>query len=151
MSLHQQIKQEAQDALKAHEETRLSVLRGIVSECTNENVRNKRKPDVELSDEDVMSIITRLAKQRKDSMAQFKKGGREDLVEKEAVELALLEAYLPQMMSLDEIRPLAKAKKEELGITDRTEKGKLMGALMGTLKGKADGNDVKTIVDELFG
>ena len=151
MSLHQQLHTEMKDALKAREALRLSVLRGILSACTNENVTQKRKPDEELSDEEVLAVISRQAKQRKDSIEQFEKGDRQDLADKEKEELVILDSYLPDMMSLDEIRPLAEEKKTELGITDVSQKGQLMGALMKDLKGRADGNDVKKITDELLG
>ena len=137
-------------AMMAKDQTKLDVLRGIISAFTNELVAKKRKPDEMLSDEDALAVISRLAKQRKDSIEQFKKGGREDLVKEEEVQLKILEAYLPEMMPREEIEKIAKAKKEELGITDPAKKGMLMSALMKELKGKADGAMVKELVDNLF-
>ncbi|NQV88486.1 MAG: GatB/YqeY domain-containing protein, partial [Parcubacteria group bacterium] len=95
-------------------------------------------------------IIRRAVKQRKDSIEQFKKGGREDLVKSEESELIILQTYLPQMMSVDEIKKVVETKKTELGITDKSKVGLLMSAIMKELKGKADGGDVKKIVEELF-
>lgn len=137
--------------MMAKDTVKLSVVRGISAGFTNELVAKGRKPDEILSDEEALSVITRQAKQRKDSIEQFKSGGREDLAEKEEAELKILEAYLPTMMSREEIKPLAEAKKAELGVSDKTGAGQLMSALMKDLKGKADGTDVRAIVDELLG
>ncbi len=91
---------------------------------------------------EAIAVITRLSKQRKDSIEQFKKGGREDLVAKEQAELSILETYLPKLMDAGEVKKIAEAKKTELGITDPAKKGMLMSALMKDLKGKADGSVV---------
>lgn len=148
--LHEQIKNEIKDALRAKDTVRLEVLRGMVAAFTNELVANKRTPQEELSDEEVLKVITRLAKQRKDSIDQFGKAGRPELVAEESAQLAMLEKYLPQLMSKDEVMAIAKAKKDELAITDAAKKGMLMSALMKDLKGKADGTLVKEAVDSLF-
>jgi len=129
---------------------RLGTLRLIFASFTNELVANGKKPTEELTDEEAVAVIARMAKQRKDSILQFKKGNRDDLVKEEEGQLAILETYLPQLMEKDEIEKIAKAKKDELGITDPTKKGLLMQALMKELKGKADGKDVKEAVDSLF-
>jgi uncharacterized protein YqeY len=148
--LHQQIKDQIKEAMLAKETVRLNTLRGLLSAFTNDLVAKKRKPQEELSDEEALDVIRRSVKQRKDSIEQFKAGGRNDLVESEEAELVVLQAYLPQMMSQNEIRPLAEAKKTELGITDKVKAGQLMGAIMKDLKGKADSDDVKSVVDSLF-
>jgi len=150
MALHKQIQDEIKEALRARNEVRLLVLRGFLSEFTNELVAQKRKPDEELSDTEALQVIGRAAKQRKDSIEQFTKGNRDDLVEKEKAELIIIEEYLPTMMEADEIQKLAEAKKAELGIVDKAQMGQLIGALMKDLKGKADGNTVKEVVDSLF-
>lgn len=150
MTIHESIKEGVKEALKAHDETRLLVMRGILSAFTNELVATKRKPNEMLGDDEALTVITRLSKQRKDSIEQFKNGGREDLAENEEKELMVLQKFLPEMMSVDEIRKIAEAKKAEMGITDATKKGMLMGALMKDLKGKADGGDVKSVIDSMF-
>lgn len=147
--LHDQFKESLKDALRAKDEVRLSVIRGLLAAFTNELVATKRKPTETLPDEDVLKVIVRAAKQRKDSIEQFRKGGREDLAQKEEAELKILETYLPKMMSRDEIEKLARAKQAEMGITDNTKANQLMGALMKDLKGKADGADVKAVIDSL--
>ena len=136
--------------MKARDTVRLNVLRGLLSAFTNEAVSKKRKPDEELSDDEALSVISRAVKQRKDSIEQFEKGGRADLVEAEKVELAILETYLPQQMSKDEILSYVKVKQTELGMTDQTKKNQFVGLVMKELKGKADGTAVKDAVDTLF-
>jgi len=148
--LHQQIKGDVKEAMKAKEETKLSVLRGLLADFTNELVAKGRKPQEELSDEEAMVVISRAAKRRKDSILQFRSGGREDLAESEAKELVVLETFLPKQMSEEEIKKVVKAKVIELGITDKTQMGQLMSAVMSELKGKADGGLVKKMVDEQF-
>lgn len=148
--LQEKIKENLKEAMKAKDETRLLVMRGILSAFTNELVATKRRPTDELPDEDALTVITRLAKQRKDSIEQFRAGGREDLAQNEEKELSVLQEFLPEMMSVDEVQKVAALKKAEMGITDATKKGMLMGALMKDLKGRADGGDVKTVVDSLF-
>lgn len=150
MSLHQKIRGEMQDALRAREELKLSVLRGLISAFTNELVVKKRKPSGELNDEEVMEVILRSAKQRKDSIEQFRNGNREDLAKKEEDELRIIEEYLPEMMSVEEVETIAKAKKGEMGIDDKSKMGMLMGAIMKELKGRANGEDVKRVVEGLF-
>ena len=150
MSLHESIKEKIKQAMLAKDQVTLETLRGIKAACTNELVAKGRKPQEELSDEETLAVITRLAKQRKDSIDQFGKGGRQDLVAEESAQLAVLETFLPKMMSREEILPIAQAKKETLGVTDKSGMGKLVGSLIGELKGKADGSDVKAVVESLF-
>jgi uncharacterized protein YqeY len=148
--LHEQIKNGIKDAMMAKDGVRLETLRAMVSAFINDLVAKGKKPQDMLTDEEVLAVITKLAKQRKDSIEQFKKGNREDLVAVEEAQLAILETYLPKLMDKSEVEKIAKAKKDELGITDATKKGMLMSALMKDLKGKADGMVVKEAVDGLF-
>ena len=138
------------EAMRAKDTVRLETLRAMVAGFTNELVAKNRKPNEMLTDEEVLAVITKLSKQRKDSIEQFKKGNRDDLVKVEEAQLAILETYLPKLMERSEVEKIAKAKKAELGITDATKKGLLMSALMKDLKGKADGSVVKEAVDGLF-
>jgi uncharacterized protein YqeY len=148
--LHQQLKDSIKDALKAKDQVRLDTLRGVVTAATNELVAKGKTPQDMLSDEEMIAVIARIAKQRKDAIVQFTNGGREDLANEDRAQLAVLEAYLPKMMERSEIEVIAKAKWTKLGITDATKKGMLMSALMKDLKGKADGTIVKEVVDSLF-
>jgi uncharacterized protein YqeY len=150
MSLHKDIHAQIKTAMIAKDTVRLTVLRGLVSAFTNELVAKGKKPQDELADKDAITVIKRAVKQRKDSIDQFTKGGRSDLVTNEEAELKILETFLPQSMSKDDIKKIAEAKKIELGITDKAGMGKFMGAVMKELKGQADGNDVKEVVESLF-
>jgi uncharacterized protein YqeY len=150
MSLHNQIKEQIKEAMKARDETRLLVLRGLLSGFTNELVSLKRLPQGELTDDEALTVIRRAVKQRKDSIEQFTKGNRADLAASESAELTILETYLPKMMPRDEVLKIAKAKMTELGVTDKSGAGKFMGTLMKELKGQADGDTVKSVVDELL-
>lgn len=150
MNLHEQIKGQIKDAMMAKDAVRLTTLRGLVSAFTNELVATQRKPQDFLTDEEVLAVIRRNVKQRKDSIQQFTDGCRADLAESEQAELTILEKFLPQMMSRDDIKKVVEAKKAELGVTDKTKQGLLMKAVMTELKGKADGMDVKNVVESMF-
>ena len=151
MSLHEKIKEDVKTAMKARDELGLRFSRNLLAAFVNDLVAKRRKPSEMLADPDALAVVARLAKQRKDSIEQFKAGGRNDLVESEQAELSYLEAFLPQMMSIEEIRKVAEKKKQELGVTDKSKMGVFMGAVMSELKGRADGADVKKVVEELLG
>lgn len=150
MSLHEQIKSEIKTAMKEKDVVRLSVVRNMISAFTNELVATGRTPQDFLTDDEALKVIKRLSNQRKDSIEQFEKGGRPELADTERAELLIIEKYLPVLMSREEIKTIALAKKDVLGITDKTKAGQLTGAIMKDLAGKADGGDVKAVVDELF-
>lgn len=148
MSLQQEIEEKMKEAMRAKEKATVLTLRGLMSAFTNELVAQGKVPTEALSDEDAIKVITKEAKKRKDAIQQYSDAGREELASDEKKELAILEAYLPELMSEDEIRQRVQKKKEELGVNDPTEKGKLIGALMQELQGKADGSLVQKIVQE---
>lgn len=150
LMLQQDIRDGIKESMLAKNTVRLETLRGISAAFTNELVSKGRTPQDVLTDEEGVVVISRLAKQRKDSIDQFLKGGRSDLVSEEQAQLAILETFLPAQMSIEEIETIAKNKKSEMNITDAKEKGKLMSELMKELKGKADGMEVKKVVDSLF-
>ncbi len=163
--LQQKIKSEIPIAMKARDQLRLDTLRGLITAFTNELVATKRKPDEMLADEEVLTVIRREVKKRKEASDAFRGGGREELAKKEDTERALLEVYLPAMMGREEIRKIVlakiaetKANERERGGTepaderaDKSKAGQLVGALMKELKGKADGAEVKAVVDSIFG
>lgn len=148
--LHQQIREEIKNAMRAKDALRLEVLRGILTGFTNELVATKHTPQEILDDAGCLAVIKRQVKQRKDSYEQFIAGGRPELAAKEKDELVILEAFLPQMMSREEIKKIAEVKKIELGVTDKSKIGQFIGAVMKACGGNADGNDVKAVVDELL-
>ena len=145
-----ELKEAIKTAMKARETTKLNVLRGISAMCTNELVAKGRGPDGALTEDELLTLITRASKQRKDSIQQFEAGGRPELAVGEKEELAIIETLLPAQMSQDEIVAAAKAKAAEMGVTDKSGANKLMGMLMKDLKGKADGTAVKAVVDGMF-
>ncbi len=149
MSLHITIKDELKEAMKAKDAVKLRTVRSMLTASTNELVASGSTPQGELTDEQTLGVIKRLAKQRKESILQFDAAGRTDLSEPEKEELAVLESYLPQMMSRDAIRPIVEAKIAEMGAVDKSKLGMLIGSLMKELNGKADGADVKAVVEEL--
>lgn len=150
MTLQETIKGSLKEAMMAKDTVRMTVIRGLMSAFTNELVALGRTPQDALTDDEVLAVIRRGVKQRKDAIEQFVAGGREDLADSEKAELALLEVYLPAMMPREEIQKIAEAKKAELGIDDKSKSGMLMSTLMKELKGKADGADVKAVVEGLF-
>ena len=150
MAIHETLKKSIPDAMRARDAVKLQTLRSLVTAMTNEVVAKKRKPDEMLTDEEAVAVLKRAANQRKDSIEQFIKGGRPELAEPEKLELAIIDSYLPSMMSRDDIMTVAKAKMAELGVSSKADAGKFTGALMKELKGRADGSDVKAVVDELL-
>lgn len=146
--IHQTIKDQIKDAMRAKDSLKLEVLRGLQSLFSNELIA-KGKSDPLLDDESVLALIRRSVKQRKDSIDQFEKGGRSDLAEKEKSELSILEGFLPSMMSQDEIKKFVQEKISASSI-DKTKIGQFIGSLMKDLKGKADGALVKSIVEDLL-
>lgn len=150
MSLQTDIKAQMMEAMKAKDAIKLQTIRGLMSAFTNELVNLKRTPQDALSDEEVLAVIRRAVKQRKDSIEQFVAGGRPELAEDEKAELAILETYLPAMMSEEEVMKIALAKKAEIGDIDKSKAGQFVGMLMKNLKGKADGDVVKKVVDSLL-
>lgn len=150
MTLQETIRDGIKDAMRAKDAARLDTLRGLTAAFANEAVTLGRTPQDPLSDEEALAVIRRAAKQRKDAIEQFTQGGRADLVESEAAQLAVIEGFLPAMMPKEAVLEAAKAKAAELGVTAKAEAGKLMQALMKDLRGKADGNDVKAAVDSLL-
>jgi uncharacterized protein len=149
MSLHKQITDGIKDAMIKKDALRLTVLRNISSVFTNELLA-KKSMGKELSDEDAIVIIRRLVKQRKDSIEQFTKGNRMDLVKNEEAEMKILESFLPKMMEKDEIEKFVKAKVAEAGTLDKAKLGQFMGGIMKELKGKADGMIVKEVLEGLI-
>lgn len=137
------------EAMKAKDDLRVQTLRGALAAFTNELVAKGKKPTDTLSDAEIVTVLKRLAKQRKDSAEQFEKGGRKEMAEKELKELEIIEAYLPQGASREEIEKVARAKKEEMAV-DASGKGKLMGAVIKEFGGAADGALVKEVIDSLF-
>ncbi len=146
--MHQKIKDQIIEALRAHDSIRLEVLRGLQALFTNELIAKKINTPL-LKDEDVIVIIKKSVRQRKDSIEQFEKGGRKDLVKKEKAELKILEEFMPETMSPAEIKKVVLAHIKKDGMPDAKKVGQFMGMIMKELKGKADGADVKIVIEEV--
>lgn len=145
--LKQKLQQELKESMLAKTAEKTSVLRMVLSALNYYEIQ-KGGANYEATDEDVLAVLQKEAKQHRDSIEQFKNANRTELVEKEEKELKMLEAYLPSQMSEDEIRKIVKQTITETGISSTQEMGKLMGALIPKVKGKADGNLVSKMVKE---
>lgn len=148
MGIVEQVDKDMTSAMKAREELRLSVLRMMKSALKNKQIE-LRKP---LDDEQAQAVLRTLVKQRRDSVEQFRKGGREDLAAKEEQEIKILETYLPAAASDEEIEAAVAAALTETGATSAQEMGKVMKAAMAKLAGKnADGKRVSEKVKAKLG
>jgi uncharacterized protein YqeY len=150
MAIHETLKKSIPDAMRAKDAVKLQTLRSLVTAMTNEAVAKGKKPDEVLADDEALAVLKRAANQRKDSIEQYTAGGRPELAEPEKLELTIIESYLPAMMSRAEIETIVKAKMAEMGVSSKAEAGKFTGTVMKDLKGKADGADVKAVVDSLL-
>jgi len=146
----QKIRSDMTSAMKARDSLRVETLRGALSAFTNELVAKRLKPTEELGDNDVVAVLKRLAKQRKEAAEQYGIGGRAELAEKENKELKILEEYLPQTASREDIEKVVRAKMAELKIFDTSGAGKLTGAVMKELAGNADGSVVKEVIEQIM-
>jgi hypothetical protein len=148
MSLKDKILEDLKAAMKAKESDKLQVLRSLKSKLLEKEISERKGGEATLSDEQVVEVLMKAAKQRKESIEQFEKGGRKDLAESEKYELNVIEQYLPEMMSEEEIRDAVQKQIDEMGAETMADMGKVMGALMGKLKGKAEGAEISRIVKE---
>lgn len=146
MSLKEQLDQDLKDAMRSHDKFRTQTLRSLKSAIKYAEI----EAGAELNDPDIVAVIAKQAKQRRDSIAEFEKAGRIDLIEKENGELDILETYLPAQLSEEAIKEKAQAVIDELGVTDMKGMGQVMNRLMADLKGQADGKAVNQIVRQLL-
>lgn len=147
MSLETQIPEELKTAMKAKDKVRVNTLRAILSGI--KYLRAEGGHDT-VTDEDVLTIINREVKKRRDSIEMYESNNRPELAENEKAEVAILMEYLPAQLTEDEIRAIITETIAEVGAAGPSDKGKLMGALMPKVKGKADGKLVNTLVTELL-
>ena len=142
MSLKEQLTADMKEAMKNKEKDRLVVIRMVRGAIRQQEIDGQK----ELGEDDVIAVISKELKMRRDSIEEFKKGGREDLVEKTQAEIDVLLPYLPAQLSEDEVRELVKAAVEQTGAATPKDMGKVMGVLMPKVKGRADGKMVNTII-----
>lgn len=149
MTLYETIGSQLKEAMKSGDALRRDTLRLLQSAIKNAAIE-KRKQPAEFSDAEVEEVVRRLTKQRKDSIEQYRAGGREDLASKEEAELALLSGFLPQSLPEEELRTLIVSALAESGISTKSEMGKAMGAAMKKVAGRATGDDVRRIVESIL-
>lgn len=147
--LKQKLQEELKNSMLSKNELKTSVLRLLLSAINYYEIQ-KGGAGYEATDEDVLAVIQKEAKQRRDSIEQFKNAGRQELVDKETKELEILKKYLPEQMSNEEIKKLVIEAIKETNASSIQEMGKVMAALMPKIKGKADGGLVSRIVKEFF-
>lgn len=145
--LKEKIQEDLVAAQKEKQELKVSTLRLLLSAIKNFEIA-KQGTSYQAADEEILAVIGKEIKQRKESIEAFKKGNRDDMVKKEEREREILEQYLPEQLSEEEIRSLVEQTIEEVGATSLSDLGKIMGALMPKIKGKADGGLVSQIVRE---
>lgn len=152
MSLLERIDQDLKAAMLAKDDSRKRALRSIKTACSNALVekRGSSGPDAVLTDDEVLAVIAKQAKQRRDSIAEFSKAGRMDLVAAEQEELEIITAYLPQMLSREDIETSLKQVIAETGATQPSDLGQVMRVAMPRLQGKADGKLVNEIARALL-
>lgn len=165
MSLKERLNEDLRAAMRGGDEVRKLTLRGLLAAVRNaEDAAVKSRMDavkgeahdevgrmlVEFGDDEVVQVIRRQVKQRQDSIEQFEKAGRQDLVQKESAEMVVLQAYLPQQMGRDQIEQEVRTVIAETGAAGPSDKGKVMPVLMKRLAGKADGREINAVVTELL-
>ena len=146
MSLKDRISDEIKTAMKAKDKLRLETVRGIKKSILDKESEIRAKGRDALNEEEEMAILMQLAKQRRDSIKQFTDAGRDELAEKEAKELEILEEYLPAQLSDADIEAAVDAAIAQTGASSMRDMGKVMGPVMQKLKGQADGGKVQAIV-----
>ncbi|MFD2637480.1 GatB/YqeY domain-containing protein [Piscibacillus salipiscarius] len=142
MTLLERLNQDMKQALKNKEKDRLAVIRMVKSSLQNEAI----KKGGELSEGDEMQVLTREVKQRKDSLQEFKNANRDDLAEKTEQELEIIQAYLPEQLTDEELEQIIINTINEVGATSKQDMGKVMSAVMPKVKGQADGSKVNKLV-----
>lgn len=149
MSLKEKIEQDFKQAFKNKETEKKEALSMIRSEIKNKEIELGVR-EQGLSDDDVVAVLLRNIKQRKDSVIQYSQGGREDLAQKEQQEIDIFQEYLPEQMSDAEVEKEISSVMESVGAKSSADLGKVMGVVMGKLKGKADGTKVREIAQKLL-
>ena len=144
MSLLERLNNDMKQAMKNKEKDKLSVIRMLKAALQNEELKLRH----ELTDEDELTVLSRELKQRKDSLEEFAKADRTDLVDKVRIEIKFVEDYMPEQLSAEEISEIVKQTISEVNATSKADMGRVMGALMPRVKGKADGSLVNKLVQQ---
>ncbi len=147
MGLREKIDTDVKEALKSGAKDKVSTLRMLNAALKNKQIDKRRA----LSDDEVVETVRSLIKQRKDSIEQFAKGGRQDLVDKETAEVAVLEGYLPKQLSREEVESMVRDAIAQTGAQGAKDMGKVMKALIPVIGGRADGKLVSELVKHALG
>lgn len=151
MSLKDTISEDIKTAMKARDKIRLETVRSIKKLLLEKEVEARGKGKDSLSTDDELTVLTQLAKQRREAIAQYDDLGRTELAEQERQELVIIEEYLPKQLSEDEVKAIVAEIIEQVGASSSKDMGKVMGPAMKRLKGQADGKVVQTCVKALLG
>jgi len=146
MSLSERLNEDMKQAMKSQDKFKLSVIRMIRSSIKNAEI-DRRKT---LDDNEVLDVLSREIKQRKDSLQEFEKAGRDDLVENLKKEIAIIAEYMPQPLSEEELKAIVRQTIQETGASSKADMGKVMSALMPQVKGRADGKLVNQLVQQFL-
>jgi uncharacterized protein len=146
MNLAERLNEDMKQAMKEGQKFRLQTIRLVRAAIKNQEIELRRP----LDDNDMLSILSRELKQRRDSLQDFEKAGREDLVSNVAAEIEIISEYLPKQLDEEEIKAIVVQTMQETGASSKADMGKLMGALMPKVKGVADGKLVNGIVQQLL-
>ena len=147
-NLKERVASDVTDALKKKETLRLDTVRLLKTEIMKFETLGKTRK--EAKDDDVISLISRMIKQRNEAAELFRKGDREEMAKKEEAEIKILQDYLPPQLSNEELEKIVKETILQLGATDKSAMGKVMGAVMGKVKGQTTGAAVKSVVSKLL-
>lgn len=142
MSLVDRLNQDMKQAMKAKDKVRLSVIRMIKTSLQNESIKHGK----ELSEDEALTVLTRELKQRKDSLQEFERAGRQDLIDSVQEEIAIVNSYMPEQLSADELQTLIDETISEVGAKTKADMGKVMKAIMPKVKGRADGSQISHLV-----
>ncbi|NKE05150.1 MULTISPECIES: GatB/YqeY domain-containing protein [Mesobacillus] len=145
MSLLERLNNDIKQAMRNKEKDRLTTIRMVKASLQNEAIKQGKQ---ELSEEEELTVLSREVKQRKDSLQEFEKAGRQDLVEKIQTELKHVEVYMPQQLSEEEVTEIVKEAIAETGAASKADMGRVMAVLMPKVKGKADGSLVNKLVQQ---
>ena len=144
MSLKDRIQQDVKDAMRAKDKTRLAAIRLITAAIKQREVDER----IELDDAQVTAVLDKMAKQRRESISQFEKAGRDDLIAQEVMELEMIQSYLPEQLGEDEINALIDSAMQATGATSIKDMGKVMGQLKPKLQGRADMGKISGLVTQ---
>ncbi|WP_166243717.1 GatB/YqeY domain-containing protein [Paenibacillus turpanensis] len=146
MTLSERLNEDMKQAMRNQDKFSLSVIRMVRASIKNVEIDQKRS----LEDHEVLDILNKEVKQRKDALQEFEKAGREDLIDNAKAEIEVISKYLPQQLSEEEIRAIVQETIQEVGASSKADMGKVMGALMPKVKGRADGKLVNQAVQQLL-